>query len=71
MNYIASLQESMDLLPAEAVQAIDGMLSRLGNLSPISSASRPVTFLLCGLSPEILLFIILTILGIFLSPGIG
>ena len=58
-DYIASLQRSMDLLPAEALQAIDSILSRLGSLSPVSSVTRPVTFLLCGLhsrNPAVLLF---------------
>ncbi len=66
MNYIASLQESMDLLPAEAVQAIDGMLSRLGEFISnfVSIAARYLFYYAVSL-PEILLFIILTILGIF------
>jgi len=64
--YIASLQQSMDFLPAEAVQAIDSILSRLGEIvsGSVSIAARYLYHYAVSL-PEILLFVILTILGVY------
>jgi sporulation integral membrane protein YtvI len=66
MDYIASLEQSMDLLPAEAVQAIDSMLSRLGEFVSdfVRNAARYLFYYAVSL-PEILLFIVLTILSIY------
>ena len=65
-DYIASLQRSMDLLPAEALQAIDSILSRLGEFVSgfVSNTARYLFYYAVSL-PEILLFIILTILAIY------
>lgn len=64
--YIAYLQRSMDFLPAEAVQVIDSVLFQLGETvsGSVSHAARFLYHYAVSL-PEILLFIILTILAIY------
>lgn len=64
--YIGRLEQNLDILPAEAMQAIDSILSQLGELVSgfVSKAARYLYHYAVSL-PEIMLFIILTILGIY------
>lgn len=66
LDYIAYLERSMHLLPKEALQGIDSMLSKLEEFVTdfVSDAARYLFHYAVSL-PELLLFVILTILSIY------
>ena len=66
IDYLAYLQRAMDFLTAEAVQSVDSLLSQLGEFvsSFVSNAARYLFHYAVSI-PEIMLFIILTILAIY------
>ncbi len=66
IDYLAYLQRAMDFLTADEVQRVDSLLSQLGELvSNFVSNSARFLFHYAVSIPEIMLFIILTILAIY------
>ncbi|MFY9542932.1 MAG: sporulation integral membrane protein YtvI [Dethiobacteria bacterium] len=64
--YIIRLERNMDILPAKALQAIDNILSQLeAFLSGFVSKAARYLYHYAVSIPEIMLFIILTVLGIY------
>lgn len=64
--YLSRLERNLDILPPEAVQAINSLLSQLGDFVSdfVSKAARYLYYYAVSL-PEIMLFIILTVLAIY------
>ena len=66
IDYLADLQRAIDFLPEEAVQSVNSLLSQLGEfISGFVSSAALYLFHYAVSIPEILLFIILTILSIY------